>query len=140
MLQIIVKLLISIVVFVPVALGLFWLWRQDIDVSKTFARKRLVEAVTNAPSKLVVVREPTSLYQRGNNVGVALSAKVDESAKTVLFEEITNSGSLNLGEQFEYRSYVLRFDHADTMIGLSSAAPEKGRIVLNCTCSIIGRR
>ena len=144
MTQIVVKLLLTIVASAPVAYGLVWLWRQDIDVKRTFSPKRAIDAFVDAarkgPSKLVVVREPTNLYQDGHSVGVARQATIDENAKTVFFEEISNSRELNVDKPFEYRTHILKMTHADTVYGMLGNAPEKGQIILKAQCSIVGSR
>ena len=89
------------------------------NLKRTFSPKRAVGAFVDAarkgPSRLVVVRERTNLYQDGRMVGVAPQATIDENAKTVFFEEISNSRDLNVDKPFEYQTHVLKMTHADTV-------------------------
>lgn len=138
MLQFIVKFAITIGVIVPVFLGLRWLWSQDIDLAKTFSRKRVVDAITQAPSSFVVVRDAATIYQGGEPHGAVVDFSVEAGAVT--FKEINQASKLDLQKEFEFRSHILRMETTETVIGMSSSSPEKGTIIMNCRCRIVGQR
>jgi hypothetical protein len=135
------QITIKIVLTLVALLGIVWLWRKDIDVARLFSPKRILTELASKPTDFLPERKPTLLYQNGEETGAdVVDAIVDEKAKTVHFREIRKSGGLDTGKPFEFQKFVIHFQSADTMIGLDASRPEQGRIIINCMCSIVGRR
>ena len=137
--QILVKVFLTLLIAAPAVLGIRWVWSLDVDIQKTVSPKKIAERLTPKQS-FIVAREENALYQEGEVKAVVEGCIIDEAAALVSFEEISKSGQLDLSKPFEFRRYVLNFVMADSVIGMRSDAPEKGRIITKVKCSIRGIR
>jgi hypothetical protein len=107
----------------------------------------IVHKITAAPTSttdysptLSPAREADALYQRETIVARVSGVTVEESQAMILFQEIYNSNLLDLASEFEFQDWRLQFHGAEAIIGLDTSQPDKGRIITNAICEIIGSR
>ena len=98
-----------------------------------------VQVTTNLPAP-VPTRETDAIYQDGKIVARVSGIVIDESNARILFAEIYNSNSLALESEFEFRGWRLKFHSANTVIFLDVTQADKGRIIEQAVCEIIGAK
>jgi hypothetical protein len=105
---------------------------QSLRDQLTETKKQLT-AIINPP------RDPNSLYQRGQRVGVVAGAQIDSSNKLVIFQQMTVSGELDQATNVEFRNLILSYQRSDTItqarMGLSGSST-----YYNARFSIVGNR
>jgi hypothetical protein len=139
-LQIVVKVVIIAVIVLVAIVASLKIWRFDLDLGQLFSPRRAVEKSVEQKLSWLPTREKESLYQNKQIVARIVGASVKEGEGQIHFEEIYESERLDLGSEFEFQKYRLRFRSAETLTMVDSAAPQKGRIITEAVCEIIGVR
>jgi hypothetical protein len=139
-LQIAVKLLIISFFVVLALIASLRVWRAELDLRQLLSPRRALEGSVADKLAWLPTRDAGGLYQGGEVVAKVSGSKVDEDKHVVLFDEVYESNSLKLDEEFEFQKWRLRFKSADKIDGLNSSQPQKGRIMSKVLCTIIGPR
>lgn len=140
LLQIISKLvIIGAIVILAILLSLR-VWRADLDLRQILNPKRAIESTVEKRLTWLPTREKDALYQGGRILARVSGAVIDEAKSTVRFDEIYNSNELNLGAEFEFQKWRLRFRSAESVTMVLASAPQKGRIIEKAVCEIAGLR
>lgn len=139
-LQIAAKTVIIATIILVAVVASLRVWRIDLDLGRLFSPKRALESSVEEKLSWLPVREKDALYQNGQIVAHIIDAAVRESEAKVFFEEIYKSNELDLGSEFEFQKYRLRFRSAETLTMLNASSPHKARIITKAECKIIGER
>ena len=139
-LQIVVKTVIIAAIILFAVVASLRVWRTDLDLRRLFSPKRALESSVEERLSWLPAREKDALYQNGKIVARIIDAAVRESEAKVFFEEIYKSNELDLGSEFEFQKYRLRFRSAETLTMINTSSPQKGRIITKAVCEIIGER
>jgi len=140
MLQVFVKLVIIAVFLLVAVVASLRVWRADLDLRKLLSPRRAIESSVDERTSWLPTRDKDALYQGGNLVARVTNPTVDEARSQIRFDEIYQSKALDTGQEFEFRSWRAKIQSVDSLIGLSSAAPEKGQILTKVVCEITGSR
>lgn len=143
MIQIIVKVCVSI----PLVLLAVWLlhrvWIMDIDVAKLFSPKFYIESSKKQiEEKLSAIpqREPGCLYQDGEKVAKVEGVEIDQRSGLCAIKKMYQADRFDFDKSFEYQNWVFKFKSAELMYGFNPAFPNDGKTILDIKCEIIGRR
>lgn len=138
--QIGAKLIIIAAIVLIAAFASFKVWKADLDLSKLFSPSRIVKQSVDDRLSWLPTREKNTIYQSEDIVGKATGASIDEEKGIIEFQEISQSADLDLESEFEFQKWKLRFQHAETMVGLDTSRPQDGRLLFKVTCKIVGER
>jgi hypothetical protein len=139
-LQIVVKTVIIAAIILVAVVASLRVWRTDLDLGQLFSPKRALESSVEDKLSWLPAREKDALYQNGQIVARIINANVRENEAKVFFEEIYKSNDLDLGSEFEFQKYRLRFQSAETLTMINVSSPQKGRIIEKAACEIISER
>jgi hypothetical protein len=140
LLQVAAKLIIIAGVMLFALFASLRVWRADLDLRQLLSPRRAVKRSVGESLSWLPTREKDALYQHDKVAARIAGAQVDEEQRQILFDEIYESDALDLGSEFEFQKWKLRFQSADTMTMLNAAAPHKGRTITKATCKITGDR
>jgi hypothetical protein len=124
--ELITKIIITLLVILVGAKVLYWTWTSHIDLKATVRK-----FVTQEPkiADTVVTRDPNKLYQNG--VAVAdVTGLVQINNGSVLFTQIANVSGLDKSQPIEYRRFKLKVTQVQTTIGMKTVVSDKGSSVL----------
>jgi hypothetical protein len=138
--QIIVKLVLIAAALFVAGIVSVRVWRSDLDLRELFSPKRALSRAIDPHVSWLPIRDPVTIYQDGRAVAKVEDAQLEPTASKLVFTEINRSGELDLGREFEFQKWRLRFLGADTIISLDTSRPDKGRILQTAVCQIIGIR
>jgi hypothetical protein len=83
------------------------------------------------------MRDPDGIYQLDQKVATVVSPEVRRSESLVLFKSIQDAQRLDIGRDFQWREYIIRYlESSDQMV--VEGAGLSGRKFLNVRCSIVG--
>ncbi len=138
--QIGAKLIIIAAIVLIAVFASFKVWKADLDLSKLFNPSLIVKQSVDDRLSWLPTREKNAIYQSENVVGKVTGDSVYVEKGIIEFQEISQSANLDLGSEFEFQKWKLRFQHAETMVGLDSSRPQDGRLLFKVTCKIVGER
>ncbi len=124
--ELLTKIIITVVVVLVAAKSLHWTWTSHIDLKATICK-----FVTQKPkiADTMVSRDPNKLYQNG--VAVAdITGAVQINDGTVFFTQIANVSGLDQSQPIEYGRLKLKVTQIRSMIGMKMALSDKGSSVL----------
>lgn len=103
MIELIIKIVITVLLVVVGAKALYWTWTSQID-----PRATLYKYIKKEPkiADMVVARDQDKLYQNG--VAVADVTGTVQIDGTVLFTQLVNVVGLDRSQPIEYRRHKLR--------------------------------
>lgn len=124
--ELLTKILITLIVVLVGAKSLYWTWTSHIDLKATIRK-----FVTQEPkiAETVVTRDPNKLYQNG--VAVAdITGTVQINDGTVLLSQIANVSGLDKSQPIEYGRLKLKVTIVRSVIGMKTVVSDKGSSVL----------
>jgi len=124
--ELLTKILITVIVVLVGAKSLYWTWTSHIDLKATIRK-----FVTQEPkiADTVVTRDPNKLYQNG--VAVAdITGTVQINDGTVLLTQIANVSGLDKSQPIEYGRLKLKVTIVRSTIGMKTVVSDKGSSVL----------
>jgi hypothetical protein len=116
-LELFLKVVLTIGMSVFFLLGLRWVWTNQLDVPGTVAK--FVQQVREPPG-WVATRDLDKIYQEGKSVG-DVTGEVRDVDGRMLFTQLTNTGNLDQKAVFEYRRIRLRICQVGTVTGMKSS-------------------
>jgi len=137
--ELLFKLIGSIILTGLYIFVLCWLWSHHIDVKKTIVEpfKKKIEN----PVDWIATRDCNAIYQDANVVG-NITGDVKEVDDKFVFTEICNTSNFNVNIPFEYKREKLKVVKVGSMIGLFSSATNHGtevkhNVMKNIVCEKI---
>jgi len=129
----IIILVVLIFWFYPGYLFLKMIWKSQIDPKATCSR---IVTFLAPLSEMIATRNPKKIYQDGKEVG-NITGKVVSANDRIIFEEVCDTGELNIGEPFEYERYKLKVTHIDEVIGIKMGMPTKKDVKRGMKCMVL---
>ena len=124
--ELIIKIVITVLVFFVGAKALYWTWTSHIDPKATVPK-----FVAQEPKIVdtVVTRDPNKLYQNG--VAVAdVTGPVQITDGTVHLSQLVNVSGLDKSQPIEYERLKLKVIQVRSIIGMKSVVSDQGSSVL----------
>ena len=140
LLQMATKVIIIAAILIVAVFAAAKVWRADLDIGRILSPKRAVQSSVDEKLSWLATRERDGLYQGGRLVSKVTGPTVDEARSEIRFNEIYQSNELNLGAEFEFQKWRLKFRAAESIVMISASAPQKGRIIEKVVCQITGVR
>ena len=131
--ELITKIIITLLVVIGGVKVLHWTWTSHIDIKAT-----VFKLITQEPkiSSTVVTRDPKKLYQNG--VAVAdVNGPVQINNGSVFFTQIINVSGLDKSQPIEYRRFKLKVTQVQTTIGSKMVVSDKGSSVLQNVMEVV---
>jgi hypothetical protein len=144
--QLATKSVLTVATLIVAAIVIARVWRSDLDLRELFSPRGILARATDPHVAWIPTRDSASIYQSGRVVGkVDAEPQVNELIGTLTFREIRNAGDLNFAQEFEFRRWRLRFQESKAADGsaqgyFDTSRSEKGRIVPDVVCQILGTR
>ncbi|MDX2028266.1 MAG: hypothetical protein SFW62_06495 [Alphaproteobacteria bacterium] len=118
----IIKIIGTVIIWIPALWLTCLLWGSQIDAKKSIINVLHV-GVPKLPT-VIATREAKSVYQNGEKVG-DIRGQVSEGSE-IIFEKIINTQNLQLDQPFEFGRYRLIVLSIANQIGLNSVISDKG--------------
>lgn len=116
LLEILLKIGITIIVVGIASSSLYWVWTKQIDVKATLSN--LVKNPTEGIASYVVIVDENAIYQNGKKVGDVIG-EPSEVEGNLMFHEFHSSMNLDIESPFEYRRKQYKIIHIDVMADAS---------------------
>jgi len=126
--EIIFKILVTVIYLVISYIFLAWFWTQQIDIKQTILRPFIKYA--QGKNEIFVTRDPSIIYQNGKSVG-NISGNVEEINGKLIFSEIYNTSGLDYNLPFDYKRERLKIIKIGSIIGMQTIAALQGSSVKN---------
>ena len=115
-------------------------WRAELDLRELLHPGRMLKRSVDTSIDWLPTREFDAIYQTGKIVARVSGIKIDQGNHKILFEEVYNSQTLDLEAEFEFEKWRLKFVGAESIIGLDTSQPQKGQIISQAVCELLGVR
>lgn len=116
LLEILLKIVFTIIVVGIASSSLYWVWTKQIDVKATLSY--LVKKPIEEIASYVVTVDENAIYQNGKKVGEVIG-EVSEVEGKLMFHELHSSMNLDIETPFEYRRKQYKIIHIDVMADAS---------------------
>lgn len=136
--ELITKIVITIIVLAVGGKILHWTWTSHIDLKAT-ARRLATQQPKIADT--LVTRDPNKLYQNG--VAIAdVTGPVQINNGLISFAQPANVSGLDRSQPIEYQRYRLKVTQVHTITGMKTVASNKGSSLLQnvmegVTCEVL---
>ena len=123
MLEILLKIILSLLISSAAIVFLIWIWNHQIDTIETFKgyfREKSKETVG-----WIATRDENKIYQEGSEVGKIIG-EIKKIDGNYLFPEIHNSLALDSSKNFNYRRHIYRIIQIEVIA--QTAATELGMV------------
>jgi hypothetical protein len=132
--EVITKIIITVIIVFTAAKALHWTWTSHIDpiatIHKMFRQKPKF-------ADLVIARDPSKIYQ-GEVIVADVTGGVDIKNGKVVFKQISDTSRLDKSKPIEYGRSKFKIMHVGRIIGMKSVVSEKGsRVLLNVMEDVI---
>ena len=124
--ELITKIVITVVVVLVGAKALYWTWSSHIDLKATV---RNFVAQEPKIADTVVTRDPNKLYQNGLAVA-DVTGSVQTTEGTILFTQLANVSGLDKSQPVEYGRLKLKVTQVQSIIGMAAVISNTGTNVL----------
>ncbi|MBI5007221.1 MAG: hypothetical protein HZB95_08830 [Nitrosomonadales bacterium] len=114
--ELLFKLILSVVVVMVCFIGLRWIWTHQLDLRDTIGK---ASDKVIAPPDWVATRDPMKIYQGGNVVG-DVTGPVNQQGTTYSFSQLINTSSFDTTKPFEYQRAKLSVTRINISIGMKS--------------------
>jgi hypothetical protein len=101
--ELLFKISLTLVLVIPVAGALRWIWTNQLDPGATVSR---IFQSASEP-EWVATRDPMKLYQEGQSVA-DITGAISEEGLRVVFMQLVNAASLDVSQPVEWRRLNLR--------------------------------
>jgi len=123
----------AVLVIIPLYC-ILWLWGQHVDLRQTW--RNIVKRCSPVNRDIIATRDLKKIYQGGKEVG-NITGKVTTEEESIVFEEVCDTGGLNISEPFEYGRYRVKVAHIDKLIGIQMGNPVKKDVKRGMKCMIL---
>jgi hypothetical protein len=138
--QILAKVVIIAAILLVAAFAALRVWRADIDLRALVSPQRAVERSAGEAVSWIPTRDASSLYQNGQVVGAVEGISIDEAASTLRFAKVSRALGLDVGKEFEFQKWRLKFERADSEATIGGLAMQPDRAFGSMVCRIVGTR
>jgi len=132
--QIVFKIAVTIILIIIPLYLILWLWGQQVDLKQTFWN--IFKSISPVKKEIIATRDPNKIYQDGKEVG-NVTGNVSRTNEYILFEEVCDTGELNIRNPFEYGKYTLKVTHIDEIVGIKMGTHIKKEVKSGMKCMIL---